>query len=253
MTFNIRFDTELDGPAGNRWHDRVASVAATLHRWAPDVVGFQEALKHQLVDLSAALPGHQGVGKPRQAGEVGEYVPLFFSTERFDAEASGDFWLSITPDVEGSLGWDAPDPRHCTWAVLRDRQDGARFAVFNTHLDVWGAEARIEGARLIVARRAIAPDAPALVIGDLNAGEASGPLDVLRGAGFVDTFRVCHPDATDVGTVHQYELPADSEKIDFVLCDRGWRVIDAAIVRDEAAGRLPSDHFPVYADVELPQ
>jgi endonuclease/exonuclease/phosphatase family metal-dependent hydrolase len=251
MTFNIRFDTPQDEASGNRWPARVESVVETVRRCAPDVVGFQEALRSQLSDLTEALPEYRAVGKPREAGDVGEYVPLFFDRDRFAAPGYGDFWLSTTPEVEGSLGWDAPDPRHCTWAELEERASGQRFAVFNTHLDRWGELARLEGARLIVTRTQLAAGLPFLVMGDLNAGEDSEPLEVLRAAGLVDTFRCIHPDATEVGTVHHYRLPALGEKIDFVLSDPSWKVLDADIVREPAAGRLPSDHFPVVADVQL--
>lgn len=251
MTFNIRFDTPEDEPGGNRWASRVKSVVETVRRCAPDVVGFQEALRSQLSDLTSALSEYRAVGRPREAGEVGEYVPLFFNRERFDALDYGDFWLSDTPDVEGSLGWDAPDPRHCTWAVLDDKRTRQRFAVFNTHLDRWGEQARLEGARLIVKRTELTPGLPYLVMGDFNAGESSQPLEALRAAGLADTFRLVHPDATDVATVHDFELHRFSEKIDFVMADSTWHTLDAGIVREPAAGRLPSDHFPVFADVEL--
>lgn len=251
MTFNIRFDTVQDEPAGNRWRDRRDSVVETVRRHAPDVVGFQEALRSQLADLTAAFPRYRAVGRPREAGDVGEYVPLLLDGERFEAVDYGDFWLSATPDVEGSVGWDAPNPRHCTWATLDERVSGQRFAVFNTHLDRWGALARLEGARLIVARTALAGGLPFLVMGDFNAGETSEPLQAFSAEGLVDTFRCVHADATEVGTVHHYQLPALGEKIDFVLCDASWRVHDAGIVREPAAGRLPSDHFPVFADLEL--
>ena len=175
MTFNIRFDTPIDAPAGNRWADRRMSVIETVRRFDPDVVGFQEALRPQLDDLTEAFPGHEAVGEPREAGELGEYVPLLFRRDRFEADGHGDFWLSLTPETGGSRGWDADNPRHCTWARLRDRALGLRFAAFNTHLDRWGSLARLEASRLIVARVALAPELPAVVMGDFNAEEASEP------------------------------------------------------------------------------
>jgi endonuclease/exonuclease/phosphatase family metal-dependent hydrolase len=251
MTFNIRFDNPEDEASGNRWPSRVESVVATVRRHTPDVVGFQEARRSQLEDLCRSLPEYRALGKPREAGEVGEYVPLLFDERRFDAVQYGDFWLSDTPDLEGSLGWDAPDPRHCTWAVLRDRPSRQQFGVFNTHLDVWGAVARVEGARLILHRTELAAGLPFIVMGDLNSGEQSEALQLLRSAGLVDTYRCLHPDETDVGTVHSYELTTDSEKIDYVLTDHSWEVVGAGIIRELAAGRLPSDHYPVYADLRL--
>lgn len=249
MTFNIRFDTERDAAAGNRWADRLASVIETVRRSDPDVVGFQEALRRQLDDLVAALPEHRGIGKPRDVGETAEYVPLFFRRARFELLDHGDFWLSPTPETEGSLGWDSDVPRHCTWAKLRDDDEGAPFAVFNTHLDRWGVEARLEAAKLIVTRTAVASELPSVVMGDLNAIEGSEPLEALRAAGFRDTFRVVHPDAEDVQTIHHYTALSGTRKIDYVMCDRRWDVVDAAIVREPAGGRLPSDHFPVTAEV----
>jgi endonuclease/exonuclease/phosphatase family metal-dependent hydrolase len=127
MTFNIRFDTILDAAGGNRWAARVESVMELLRRQRPDVVGFQEALKSQLVDLTAALPDHRGVGKPREVGDTAEYVPLFFDARRFELEDHGDFWLSPTPEIEGSRGWDTDVPRHCTWARLKERRSTVRF------------------------------------------------------------------------------------------------------------------------------
>ncbi|HEX2031363.1 MAG TPA: endonuclease/exonuclease/phosphatase family protein [Actinomycetota bacterium] len=250
MTFNVRFDTPLDAPGGNRWADRLDSVVETIRREAPDVLGVQEALRTQLGDLTSAFPDYRAVGKPREAGDVGEYVPVFFDLGRFDAEDHGDFWLSQTPEVEGSRGWDADNPRHCTFARLRDRDSGARFAVFNTHLDRWGALARLEAARLIVTRISVAADLPAVVLGDFNAEEGSEPMAAFAAAGLRDTFREAHPDAADIQTVHHYTALSGTRKIDYIMCDRRWRVAAAGIVREPAAGRLPSDHFPVVAELD---
>ena len=48
--------------------------------------------------------------------------------------SSGDFWLSDTPDVAGSITWGHPHPRMVTWALFEQRSDGRRFYLFNTHL-----------------------------------------------------------------------------------------------------------------------
>lgn len=251
MTFNIRFDTVLDEAAGNRWADRSMSVLETIRRQSPGIIGFQEALKPQLEDLSAAFPGYRALGKPRDIGETAEYVPLFFDTAKFDLDEYGDFWLSPTPEIQGSRGWDTDAPRHCTWARLRDRESGKFFAVFNTHLDAKGSLARVEAARLITTRIALAPQLPSVVMGDLNAGENSDPVEILRTTGLRDTLRDAHPEAEDVQTFHHYEDLSGPYKIDYIMCDRFWQVRSAEIVRQPAAGRLPSDHYPVVADLVI--
>jgi len=249
MTFNIRFDSPDDAPAGNAWTDRLESVVETVRRYGPHAVGFQEALRSQLDDIVAAFPDYHAVGKPREAGDIGEYVPVLYDRRRWEAEEYGDFWLSPTPEMEGSRGWDSDNPRHCTWVRLRDREEDVRFALFNTHLDRWGVLARLEAARLIVGRVALAPELPSVVMGDFNAEEDSEPVETFRAAGFRDTFRVVHPEATDVQTVHHYTDVSGPRKIDYIMCDRRWEVAAAEIVREPAAGRLPSDHFPVVAEL----
>jgi endonuclease/exonuclease/phosphatase family metal-dependent hydrolase len=247
MSFNIRFDAEGDARTGDRWADRAMSVIETVRRFAPDIVGFQEALRGQLDDLIAALPDHQAVGSPRESGSHGEYVPIFFDTRRFTEEESGDFWLSATPEVVGSIGWDASVPRHCTWLRIFEPASQLRYAVFNTHLDRWGPNARSEAARIIAAR--VSARAPSLVLGDFNADEASEPVRLLRQAGLRDTFREVHPDERDVQTVHHYARLSGIQKIDYIWCDRRWEVMDADIIREPAGGRLPSDHYPVVAEL----
>jgi endonuclease/exonuclease/phosphatase family metal-dependent hydrolase len=249
MSFNIRFDTSLDAEAGNRWPDRLDSVVETIRRERPEILGLQEALKSQLTDLTAALPDYGVVGKPRDVDETAEYVPLFIDVRRFALEENGDFWLSPTPEIAGSRGWDTDVARHCTWAKLRDHSSDFRFAVFNTHLDVSGAVARFEAAKVIVAIVASPPRLPSVVLGDFNAEEDSDPIAVLRAAGFRDTFRDLYPRTTDIQTIHHYAHLSGSKKIDYIMCDGWWRVLEARIIREPAAGRLPSDHFPVTANL----
>jgi len=176
MTFNIRLDTPVDRPLGHGWDVRKKSVLETVRRSLPDVVGFQEALLGQLEDLTEAFPDYAPLGGPRETGPAGEYVPLFVERRRFEIEDHGDYWLSTTPGVVGSLGWDAAVPRHCTWARLRDRRSGALFSVHNTHLDRWGELARLESARLISRRAAESAPVPAVLMGDFNATESDEPL-----------------------------------------------------------------------------
>ena len=249
MSFNIRFDTVIDEAAGNRWPDRFASVVATIRNTAPDVIGIQEALRGQVDDLTVALPDYRGLGKPREIGDTAEYVPLFFRTQRFEVLEHGDFWMSPTPEVEGSRGWDTDVPRHCTWAALRDHAARVELMVLNTHLDRWGEVARLESARLVAERIALTTGTPSVVLGDLNALEDSEPLVILKDSGLRDSFRDVYPTATNVQTIHHYRDLSGGRKIDYVLCDERWRTVAAGIVREHAMDRLPSDHFPVFADL----
>jgi endonuclease/exonuclease/phosphatase family metal-dependent hydrolase len=98
---------------------------------------------------------------------------------------------------------------------------------------------------------------PAVVLGDFNSGEANPAYRRLTspraGAGPLlrDTYRLLHPGDSIVGTFNGFRADSTGEKIDHVLVTRGWRVVDAGILRTSRNGRYPSDHFPVTATIRL--
>jgi endonuclease/exonuclease/phosphatase family metal-dependent hydrolase len=234
--------------------DRATSVVETIHRSGAHVVGVQEALHRQLTSLLECLPAFAGVGRGRDPGGMGEHVPILFSTERLELEAHRDFWLSPNPDEEGSVGWDAAHPRICTVAIFTDRESGRRFAFFNVHFDHMGPTARVESAYLILKRMAEVPGLPAIVTGDFNDFPDSEAVAIFRAAGFRDALEVRGPeDGGDhaSGTFHGFTGEPLPGRIDYVLCDGAWRVCAASIERRSAAGRLPSDHFPIAAELLL--
>jgi endonuclease/exonuclease/phosphatase family metal-dependent hydrolase len=225
-------------------------VLETIRRSGAQVVGIQEALPGQLAALLDGLPQFAGVGRGREPKGTGEHVPILFSPDRLELGSHRDFWLSPKPDEEGSLGWDAENPRICTAAVFADRASSQRFAVFNTHLDQRGRIARVESAYLILKQVAEVAGLPTIVTGDFNDVPDSEPAAIFRAAGFRDALSSEETEAGD-GTFHGFGGCARPGRIDYVLCDAAWRIQSAWIERREAAGRLPSDHFPVAADLLL--
>ena len=249
VTCNVRYGTAKDGP--DAWPERRAMLAERLLAQRPAILGVQEALAFQIEFLQQRLPDHVRIGVGRDGGDDGEFSALFVDARRFAIERSGTFWLSPTPDVVGSVGWDAALTRICSWARLRDREQGGELTVFDTHFDHRGAEARRHAAELI-AERVARTDTPCLVLGDFNAGERSAPLAVLSAAGLRDTFREVHPEATAVGTFHAFRGGTAGEKVDYVLASRGVATLAAAILSEPGPnGRFVSDHHPVAATVRL--
>jgi endonuclease/exonuclease/phosphatase family metal-dependent hydrolase len=167
---------------------------------------------------------------------------------------SGTFWFSDTPGVPGSRSWGNSVTRICTWARFIDR-DGRGFWHYNVHLDHQSQASRERSAALLRQRvdgRSV-PAEPAIVTGDFNVGEGNPALEILRATGFLDTFRVQHPDERRVGTYTGFKMDNDAgEKIDYILVQPGATVLRADIIRTARDGRYPSDHFPVVARVVLP-
>ncbi len=99
MTFNIRTSNIPDGDNG--WPHRKELVAETIRRFAPQVVGIQEAIDEQIEYLESALPGYRWLGVDRRlnGGQgLSEYTPIFYRYDELTPIESGNFWLTATPD-----------------------------------------------------------------------------------------------------------------------------------------------------------
>lgn len=256
MTFNIRLDVASDGE--NAWPHRKEMVEAVIKHEAPDLLGMQEVLLHQKQYLETELTGYTFVGVGRDDGaDAGEFSPLGWRNDRFAVVDSGTFWLSPTPEVAGSKGWDAALPRIATWAVLRDKSNGETIRVLNTHFDHIGAVARANAARMI-AEWVAGGDAPAIVMGDFNVKPDSEPYRVLADtaqSGLSDTRTIsAAPPYGPPGTFTGFDIMAAAEgPIDHIFVTGGFAVNRYAVVTQHWEGRLPSDHYPVVADIELRQ
>jgi endonuclease/exonuclease/phosphatase family metal-dependent hydrolase len=269
MSFNIRYGTARD--AANHWLERRDLVFRVLRDHRPELIGLQEALAFQIREIREAFPEYRSVGVGRDDGlEAGEHAAILYLAERFDADEEGTFWLSDTPEVPGSMSWGNSITRICTWARFRTRGDSVPFFVYNLHLDHQSQRSRELAIELLAARiaRRAAFD-PVIVTGDFNAGEQNRAILFLTGAlsrahpeaegvappspRLRDTYRVLHPDATEVGTFHGFRGAKSGAKIDFILAPAWVDVLEASIIHDASDGRYPSDHFPVFARLWVPR
>ena len=106
MTFNIRYGSAPDGP--DAWPNRRAALFALVGERAPSILGVQEALRFQIDELAARFPHLGAIGVGRDDGaQRGEYAAILFDRRRLAPLASGQLWLSPTPERPGSLGWGA--------------------------------------------------------------------------------------------------------------------------------------------------
>ena len=274
MTFNIRYGTADDGE--NRWENRRELVTNILRENRPDVAGLQEALDFQLEQICKGLTqqtgggqaGYGQLGVAREDGKTkGEYCAILYRRDLLDVNESGTFWFSDTPDVPGSSHWGNANVRICTWARFIEKRTGAAFYHYNLHLDHVSQPSR-EKSVVLLTKHIHERKHPDLFIvtGDFNAGESNPAITYLKGkttlvssgeskskssVPVVDSFRVLHPDANEVGTFNQFAGNRKGEKIDFIFTLPDVQVIEAEIVHTQYDGRYPSDHFPVTARLRL--
>nr|WP_298132907.1 endonuclease/exonuclease/phosphatase family protein [uncultured Pseudoxanthomonas sp.] len=250
MSFNIRLPVESDGV--DYWETRKPLAVRMLREEQPDVIGMQELVKTQADYLAKALPQYAWFGRGREADGGGEYMGVFYRKERLKVVESGDFWLSDTPEVPGSITWHHLHPRLVTWALFEQRSDGKRFYLLNTHFPYREQDeaARVKGAKAIAAHLATLPaDIPVVLTGDFNTTPASEVHSILARTlqdAWTTAPRVEGIDAT----FHGFTGRAD-RRIDWIFV-KGVRLESVKSVTTRWNGRYPSDHFPLVVTVRLP-
>ena len=246
MTFNIRYDNPDDGPSA--WPLRKERVADVMQR--ADVIGVQEALKHQVSDLEAMLSDFTWIGVGRDDGvDQGEFAPIFYRTDLFQVVRSGTFWLSESPETPGSKSWDAAITRIVTWTQLKSLVSGNTFWLFNTHFDHRGREARRRSAKLLMKKVVeLAGESTVLVTGDFNATPDTEVYATMTGNQLADA---CAPNTTlrlgPRGTFSGFEVNelTPTRRIDYVFASRLLSVQSCEAIIDVEDGRYVSDHIPV--------
>ena len=253
MSFNLRYASPTPP---NAWPARRPVMKACIEKYSPDLIGTQEGVYSQLKDLAADLPAYAWIGLGRDGGSRGEFMAVFYRTDRFEPMAYDHFWLSDTPDVIGSSTWGHSNRRMVTWVRFKDRQAGSEFHFWNTHLDHEVQPAREKAAELI-RKRLLAVDAklPVVLVGDFNAvAGANKAYDILTADDFLrDTWKLAGErrneafnSFTGFGTPRQ-----EGKRIDWILLRGPATVRAAEIVTFEQNGQFPSDHFPVMSWLTL--
>lgn len=256
LSFNMRYDNP--GDEFNSWQFRKESAAQLIRKQNADIVGTQEVLHHQLEALKQLLPEYTYVGVGRQDGKTtGEYATLMIRTERFDVKQSGNFWLSETPDVPGSKGWDAACERVATWAVLTDKLTKKPLFVINTHLDHMGQEARQKGVALLLEETTrLGSDMPVIITGDFNATPDSDVIArVLEHSnpGLKHTRAVASVTDGPEWTFHAYGRIIEEERdfIDYIFVSNDIKVLEHKVLPPKFNDQYVSDHAVVAAQVRL--
>jgi endonuclease/exonuclease/phosphatase family metal-dependent hydrolase len=261
MSFNIRYGTARDRE--DRWEKRQDLLVNTIRAYGPDLLGMQEVLAAQADFLQESLPAYGFCGAGRDDGKrAGEFSPVMYRKDRFDLLASGQWWLSPTPEKVASKGWDAALPRIVTWATLKDRKSGDKLLMFNTHWDHVGNVARVESGKLMRKLMAqkhdqVGGDLPAVVTGDFNSTEETPQYRTLTagddaGVRLTDAYREVHPQRKpDEASFHAFKGTREGLRIDWILHSPEWSAKGAAIDHTQKDGHYPSDHYPVTAELEL--
>ncbi|KAI5358744.1 putative endonuclease/exonuclease/phosphatase [Septoria linicola] len=282
MSYNIRFAATDRGEGEEPWEGVRAPRVISQIRFntisnPAAFVGMQEVLKSQLDDVMTGLNDGRAKSEPEWAflgvgrddgKEAGEYSPLLYRPSVWKLENSSTIWLSPTPEIPGSKGWDAAVTRVLTIGDFENRQTGALVTAMNTHFDHIGAIAREDSARMIteeINKRQNGPgksrerQQPAIFLtGDFNSEPGQEAYQYLtREDSLVYDVKGAVPATRHygnrIGTFSGFDGQSDS-LIDYIFLNKAgsWTPKTYAVLANVFDEKVYySDHQAVVTDVEL--
>jgi endonuclease/exonuclease/phosphatase family metal-dependent hydrolase len=131
--------------------------------------------------------------------------------------------------------------------------------VWNVHLTRAGGGHRRQSAALVELVGRESAGVPAIVLGDFNVSEETEGIRTLRAAGFIDVFRLLHPETAGLTAWQRVDAAEAtvSRRVDYCWLAPGTALsaLDSTVVLDRPgpgpAGRLlwPSDHYGLLTEV----
>ncbi len=253
MTYNIKFDEPRD--TLHSWQNRKDFLISQLRFYAPYILGIQEGLYHQLLDIEKMLDVYQFFGVGRESGDTrGEHCAVFYNTNHVKLISHNTFWLSETPE-KPTVGWDAALKRICTYGVFERKENNKRFLVLNTHFDHIGEQARIKSSILILKKinEINTKNLPVLLMGDFNLEINTRGIEMILKE-LEDTHVVARDNAFGPkGTFNDFRFDKPvTRKIDYIFSSKDdFIIIKSGILSDSQELRYPSDHFPIYTELNF--
>ena len=255
MSFNIRIDSQADGP--NRWSNRRDFAANLIHFYDIDIFGAQEVFLNQMTDLQERLPRYASMGVGLEDGRTkGQHDPIFWKKERFDLVDHGYFWFAEDIRAVGQRAWDAASPRMASWAILKDRVSKKKLFFMNVHIDHIGQVARRESAKLILRQLdTLAKGLPVIVTGDFNAEPDSEPIRILTDPAnpqhLTHTRSVADVRYGPEWSYHDYGRRSRNLWLDYILIRGPFETLRHGCLAEKLDDLYSSDHCPVMAVLHL--
>jgi endonuclease/exonuclease/phosphatase family metal-dependent hydrolase len=278
MTFNVMCsfcgDGHFDDDEYDDWETRLPHLLAAIERQKPDLIGVQElfytapvaarGIRDEVADLGGRGPLYRSIYFLRDPDVPTAIMDnpdatILYRADRFKARRSGSFWLSPTPDIPFSTGFD-PDgqlARLVIWAELEEINSGRRLLFATTHVDNNSPSQELSAPVIRSRLKALAGDLPLIVVGDFNAGmDHAAYRDLIGDADYPlsDTYSAAAAPRA-IGSAERIDGYAWRSRIDHIFSAPAaafavddW-VID--LTRYAQGSRAPSDHRAITASLRL--
>lgn len=247
MTYNIRCGFCEKPQSPNHWSKRSGLLIKQIKAANPDILAVQEAEEFQTLQIGDHLSAYGFYGLGREENYKGERNAIFYRKDRFVLISARTLWLNETGQ-EFVLGWDAKYRRTLTILVLFDLKTQKKIMVLNAHLDNEGHKARFEAAKIIAAQIAASPDMRHILMGDFNDRPGFDGHQALE-----TQLMTVSPMDNTLTTFNGFDLAYPRGNIiDYIMVDKGARVMSSQINSQTPKGKFASDHFPIISTVVLP-
>lgn len=247
----VQFNLRMGGVGKTAVAYRAPKMVAQLEEIKADSMGFQEATLEWMLYLQEHLTGYDYVGVARTDGKVlGEFSPIFYRSDKYNAIDSGTFWLSKTPDVPGSKDWGSQNIRICTWVILENKETGARYVHMNAHLDHISEKARENQMKVLLNKAdEFIGTYPVVLTGDFN-DDNNSVMYSLASEKLNDS-RLLAPITDDKETYHNYGGAVIKGRLDYVFVSADTTPLVFHVIDDKIDGDYLSDHYGIYVDLKF--
>ena len=253
MTFNLRSDNKLD--INNRWESRKDIVKDIINKYKCDIICVQECNDKMYNDLLKISSDYNIVGEGRTKKFFKERTCIFVS-KKYKIKEHATYWLSKKYDKVGSSLFYSLFPRIFTTVLIEDDQK-RNIRICNTHLDCFLNIARVVQLNLLMNKLEDLNiiGTPVILMGDFNAKPESSLIKNFTQLNYkCGKFKcVCDvkPDLYNEGTRVGFEKNKKGDYIDYIFVTDQVITKEVEIVKYNKDGKYPSDHYPVFADIDI--
>ncbi|GJP50776.1 hypothetical protein CLOM_g9941 [Closterium sp. NIES-68] len=262
-----------------------------LSKFHPTLIFTQEGSKEQIQILQSELKAYEWFGSKCQEAPGEEYSAILYNRDQVEVMESGNFWLSESPDVCGSTSWGASTPTVATWVKFRVRglqPPGFAFQAYNVRMKTGSSLARAKGASLLWQHiSSVPPSIPVLMCANFNRNKGSSIARFFLGSWKLNGIEGDFKDVLSIarkkinrGQIYTHHLfqghdmsclqivrsaleictaESDPGIIGSLHTDwmfrygRALNPIYCEVVINTWGGKLPSSHYPLYAEFSLPR
>jgi endonuclease/exonuclease/phosphatase family metal-dependent hydrolase len=220
----------------DHWSRRAPLLVSQLATLDPDVIGLQEVRR---------FPGQARRIAREADGGRGYEVRAAYKTG-WKRWWEGIAVLSRIPVTDRARLPLAGDARVAERVTL-ELPGGQALDLYNTHLADGDRQMRTDQARRLLAWMDERPDVPHVLVGDMNSGPGTAPMQVLTGR-LRSAYALVH------GSEPPRTVPSGAV-LDYILVSDRITVLDAWVTFDVPSADdpelLPSDHFGLAASLSL--